>query len=154
MAVRISGLSYTGTADKTYVFELDHPSGSTAQTEKVNVEQLNDLIYSVNDSWTSLTLVNGWTGSVKMRVDKDGYLEIFYELSKVSATSDTVVTSIPSALVPDHTFRKSHYATNSSGDQVNVSIVFTSSAFAVSNRLLQDNTNSFVGYFREPLLAP
>lgn len=146
MAVRISGLSYTGTADKTYVFELDHPSGSTAQTEKVNVEQLNDLIYSVNDSWTSLTLVNGWTGSVKMRVDKDGYLEVFFELNNNAATSDVVVTTIPSSFVTDYLFRHPY-----SDD--NVIVYLTSSAFVLINSF-GSSTNLYTGYYRQPITKP
>lgn len=150
MAKRISDLTAAAAPLKTYVFEVDDPSGANPETEKIHFLDLNTILLTLNNNWSNLTLVNNWTGSVKMRVDKDGFLEIFYNLDSSAATSDTVVTSIPSSLVPDHIFRKHHY----SNDYSFIYILLNSSVFNVGNYSLQTSSPTFVGYFREPLLEP
>lgn len=55
----------------------------------------NDVSVNAGGAWTSLTLVNGWTGTAKARVDRWGYLEIFVSLDKTgSETSDVFCSSL------------------------------------------------------------
>lgn len=93
MAKRPSDLGIGTAFDSTWVIEADAADGatSTTETKKVSPANIYDAGKPTEPSFTTNTLVNGWTGECLSRV-YEGYLEIFISVSPNSATGDTITT--------------------------------------------------------------
>lgn len=61
------------------------------------------------NTWTDMgSLLNGWTATTaKYRVDKEGYLEVFFEALNPSSATASVIFSLPAGSRPDYIMYKS-----------------------------------------------
>lgn len=103
MSKRPSDLSSGGLVNDTWVVELDAPTGGSeiSETQKRTLAEVYDIITPNVAGWTTLTLLNGWTGEAYSRLLDDGYLEIFLNVIATYATDDQIAT-LTAGVTPDY----------------------------------------------------
>lgn len=81
-----------------YGFIPASPSGN-------QIPRMGDVISEASrndEAWTAMTIMSGWTGDAKVRIDRWGYLEVIFSITYTAANSG--FATLPYGFRPDYEY--------------------------------------------------